>query len=148
MPAIALHHTRQDRAGHVHQPFIIGVDHIFPVFNAGAVRRLQTQRQTGVIHQDVNRLPLGGQIGNQRLNGGAVADVKLGDIKVVTEVVFQRLQALFTTSGGNHFMAVSDETASNTFTKTGGGTGNHDNHLTVPQRFLCFHTIARTDGDR
>ena len=68
--------------------------------------------------------------------------------KRIAQLVFQRLQALFTTTGGNHFMTVSDKTASNTFTKTGGGAGDHDNHLTVPQRFLCFHTIARTGGDR
>ncbi len=148
MAAIALNHPRQHGAGHVHQPFIIGVDHIFPVFHTGAVRRLQTKRQAGVVHQHIDSLPLGGQVSNQRLNGGAVADVKLRDIKVIAQLVFQRLQALFTTTGGNHFMTVSDKTASNTFTKTGGGAGDHDNHLTVPQRFLCFHTIARTGGDR
>ncbi len=120
MAAIALHHPRQHGAGHVHQPFIIGVDHIFPVFHTGAVRSAPDQAPgLGVVHQHIDSLPLGGQVSNQRLNGGAVADVKLRDIKVIAQLVFQRLQALFTTTGGNHFMTVSDKTASNTFTKTG-----------------------------
>ncbi|MNR51134.1 hypothetical protein D3C85_1707650 [compost metagenome] len=51
MTAVTLDHARQHRAGHVHQPFVVGVDHVFPVFDAGFMRRLHPQRQTGVVDQ-------------------------------------------------------------------------------------------------
>ena len=110
------------------------------------MRGLKTQRQSGVIDQNINRLPLGGQPGDRLFNGCAIAYVQLGGIKVVAQLIFQSFQALFAAPGGNHFVTVSDKTASNTFPKTRCCSGNQNNHLTVPQRFLCLHTIARDPG--
>ena len=145
--AITLNHTRQNGAGHIHQPFVIGVNHVFPVFNVGFMRGLQSQRQPGIIDENINRLPVCRQSGNQLFNGCTVAHVQLGGIKVLAQLIFKRFQAFFATPGGNHFVTVSDKTASNAFTKTRCCSGNQDNHLTVPQRFLCLHTIARDPGD-
>ena len=75
--AIALNHARQHRAGHIDQPFVVGVDHVFPVFHAGFVCRLHAQRQTGIVDQHVDGAPLGGQVGNHLFNRRAVTHVQL-----------------------------------------------------------------------
>ncbi|MNC01058.1 hypothetical protein D3C75_484000 [compost metagenome] len=121
---IALDHSRQHGAGHVHQPFIVGVDHRFPVFDAGFMRRFKTQRQPGVIHQYVDGLPFSGQISQHLFNGGAVTHVQLRGQNAVAELVFQLLQTLLTAAGGNHFVPVGNEATRDAFTKTCGRPGN------------------------
>ena len=81
---IALNHARQHRAGHIDQPFVVGVDHVFPVFNAGFVRGLHAQRQSGVVDQQINGAPLGRQVSNHLFNGCAVAHVQLCGQDAVT----------------------------------------------------------------
>ncbi|KEP72913.1 hypothetical protein HR12_23165 [Microbacterium sp. SUBG005] len=88
MATVTFNHARQHGAGHVHQPFVVGVDHVFPVFHAGFVGRLHAQRQAGVIDQHVNFTPFGRQVGNHLFNGGAVAHVQLCGQNAVTQLVF------------------------------------------------------------
>ena len=107
----------------------------------------KTQRKPGIIDENINRLPVSRQPGNHLFDGCAIAYVQLGGIKILAQLILKSFQAFFATPGGNHFVTVSDKTASNAFTKTRGCSGNQDNHLTVPQRFLCLHTIARDPGD-
>ena len=82
--AITLNHARQHRASHIDQPFVVGVDHVFPVFNAGFVRGLHAQRQSGVVDQQINGAPLGRQVSNHLFNGCAVAHVQLCGQDAVT----------------------------------------------------------------
>ncbi len=118
MAAIALNHPRRHGAGHVHQPFLLVSIMSSQSSTLARCAGSGLSAQAGVVHQHIDSLPLGRQVSNQRLSMAAlVADVKLRDIKVIAQLVFQRLQALFTTTGGNHFMTVSDKTASNTLPK-------------------------------
>ncbi|MPN40348.1 hypothetical protein SDC9_187884 [bioreactor metagenome] len=57
MTAVAFNHAWQNGTGHINQPFVVGVDHIFPVFNAGLMGRLKAQRQTCVVDQNINIAP-------------------------------------------------------------------------------------------
>ncbi len=81
MADVALDHGRQQRARHVHQPLGVGVDHGFPVIGVGLVRRLQPQRQAGVVHQHVDLAQLGRQCFDRLLNGSAVAHVEPHDVQ-------------------------------------------------------------------
>ncbi|MNC05155.1 hypothetical protein D3C75_526160 [compost metagenome] len=140
---ITLHHTWQHGASHIHQTFIVGVDHRFPVIRVSFMSRFHTQRQARVIHQHVNIAPLGRQLFHRLLDSRAITYIKLQRNDAITQFVFQLLQALQTAAGSNHFMALLDETTGNALTKSGGGAGYQNNHLTVPQRFLCRNTLAR-----
>ena len=124
MAAVALDHTWQHSAGHIDQAFVVGVDHRFPVFNAGFVRRLQPQRQPGIVDQHVDVAPFRRQVSDHLFNGGAVTHVQLRGQNAVAKLLFQLLQTLLTAAGGNHLMAVGDEATRNAFTKTCCRPGN------------------------
>ncbi len=133
---IALHHRRQQGAGHIDQPFIVGVDHGFPVFDAGLVRWLHAQRQPGVVHQNIDLAPFRRQRRHGGFNGGAIAHVKLQGIEIVAQLRLQGIQTVLTASGRDNFMARSDKTTGNTLTKASGSAGNKNYHLTVPQQIF------------
>ena len=124
MTTVTFNHARQHGAGHVHQAFVVGVDHVLPVFHAGFVGRLHAQRQASVIDQHVDFTPFGRQVGNHLFNGGAVAYVQLCGQDAVAQLVFQLLETLLTTTRCNHLMSVGDEATRDAFTKTCCRPGN------------------------
>ncbi|MNE55367.1 hypothetical protein D3C80_1501970 [compost metagenome] len=136
MANVAFDHVRQQGAGHVHQAFGVGVDHGFPVVGVGLVRRLQTQRQPGIIDQYINVAQRCRQLINHLLNGRAITHVEADDMQCFTQLVFQLFQTFDTTARGNHLMAFADKTPCNGLTKSGCGTRNKNDHVAVPQLFL------------
>ena len=72
----------------IRQAFVVGINHRFPVFNAGFMRRLHAQRQAGIVYQDINIAPLGRERCQHLFNSGAVANVQLGDIQIISQFVF------------------------------------------------------------
>lgn len=131
MVVIVFYYFWQYGVGYVYQFFIIGVDYIFLVFYIGVVCWFQIKCQVGVVYQYIDSLLFGWQVSNQCFNGGVVVDVKLCDIKVIVQFVFQCFQVFFMMIGGNYFMIVSDKMVSNIFIKIGGGVGDYDNYFIV-----------------
>ncbi|SYK73614.1 Uncharacterised protein [Klebsiella pneumoniae] len=54
MATVSFHHPRQDSAGHMQQPFDVGVHHHIPFCRIAFINGFHTQRQSGVIDQNIN----------------------------------------------------------------------------------------------
>jgi hypothetical protein len=74
--AAARHHAGQDRAGDVDQALAVGVDHLVPVVEVGVLGRAETEREAGVVDEQVDRGEIAGERGNGGGHGVTVADVE------------------------------------------------------------------------
>lgn len=94
MTAVAFNHAWQNGTGRKTSFAVVGVDHIFPVFNAGLMGRLKAQRQTCVVDQNINIAPFtsGGRPASLQLMHDYVRPLR--GIEAVTQFLFRFLQAL------------------------------------------------------
>jgi hypothetical protein len=54
---VALYHSRHDEACHGEQPLYVGVYHRVPIFGVALVFLFETERESGVVDQNINCLP-------------------------------------------------------------------------------------------
>ena len=76
MAAAPLDHPRHDGAGHIEQPFDVGVDHLLPVLDVALVELFQAAAEAGVVDQHVDFGPLRRQRADSLLDGLAVAHIE------------------------------------------------------------------------
>ena len=105
VPAVARHHAGQHGARHGHQALAVGVDHLVPVVERRLVRRLEPQRQAGVVDQQIDRREIGRQPGDRLRHGRAVAHVERQDEQpLVAELGAQRFQPIDAPTRGDDAM--------------------------------------------
>ena len=124
MAAVALDHAGQQGARDLNQARAVGVDHGLPVVQARALRRLEPEREAGVVDQHIDGGKLGRQHGGQGLDGGTVAHIELERQQRVAEFGRQRLEAILAPGGRDHAMAGLYELAGNGRAEAGGCTGD------------------------
>ena len=73
---IALHHSRNDEAGHGEESLYVGVDHRVPVLQVALIFLVQSKRQTSIIDEHVNLLPFSRNRIDSLLCSFSVANVK------------------------------------------------------------------------
>jgi hypothetical protein len=84
--AAALDHPGEHGARQVDQALAVGVDHLVPVVEVGALRRLEALGEAGVVDQDVDRGKRGRQRPHRALDGLAVAHVELEGEHAIAEL--------------------------------------------------------------
>ena len=129
MPAIARDHSRQDRVGHRHQTFDVGVDHLLPVVEIGALGRLEAAREPGVVDQQIDRGQLRREPGDRALDRGAVPHVERQRQRDrVAELGRERREPLGAAADGDDAVATRREAASNRDAESRGGASDEDDH--------------------
>ena len=76
MAAVARHHAFEDGVGDGDEAADVGRDHLFPVGEFAVGEGRGAQRQSGVVHQQLDFLPCGREFCQRRQGCRFVADVK------------------------------------------------------------------------
>ena len=118
--------ARQQLVGDGDEAADVGVDHLLPLREVAALGRPGAERQTGVVHQQIDPGEGLGQGGERRVHRGVIAHVEGGDMGDLwaSELLGQRREALGAAGGDHHLPATGDEAAGGGGTETGGGAGD------------------------
>jgi len=73
---VTLDHAGHNCAGDVEQPLDVGVDHLFPVVGIASIELFESAGETGVVDEDLDGLPGGGQVVDGGLDGFAIPDIE------------------------------------------------------------------------
>ena len=69
-------HAWKYKPSAVKEPFDVGVDHRFPIFNRHLVSRFKVKGQAGVVHQHINGGKFSGQPGDNGLDLESIAHIQ------------------------------------------------------------------------
>lgn len=103
MPPVALHHPGEEKAGAVHHPLDVGVDHHLPVVEVDLVGGVETESEPRIIEKDVDLAERFGQLGDGSLNALAIANVELRGmyLRLFTQFVTQPQKGIETAGSQN-----------------------------------------------
>ena len=122
MAPIPFDHPRQQRTRDGSKTGAVGLDHLIPVVEIGALRGLQPEGEPRVVDEHVDRREIRGQPLGQGLHGGSLAHVQLERQECRTEFLGECFKAVETAGGGDHAVAALDEGAGDGGSEAGRGT--------------------------
>jgi hypothetical protein len=131
MATIALDHARQQSPCNLHQAGAVGIDHGLPVCQVRTLRRLQPERQAGVVDEHVDGGELGWQHGDYGLDRCAVTHVKFDWQEGRAEFFAKGQKTIMSARGGNDAVASFDECPSNGDTKSGRCSSKKYDHVLI-----------------
>nr|CUV45299.1 protein of unknown function [Ralstonia solanacearum] len=130
MAAVARHHARQQCTRHMHQPRDIGTDHQIPVGQAGPMRRLQAERQAGIVDQHVDLPPALRQGPRQGGDGGGILHIQQERQQRIAQFGFERIKAILAAARCDHAVPFPHETPRNGCPEAGRCAGHEYDHGT------------------
>jgi hypothetical protein len=129
-----------DRACHAGQPEHIGLDHGLPIRKAGFVGLVQSQRQTGVIDQRIDRAEVFRQAGQTVPERGRRAHVQHARQQPLrSDFMLQLLEALRAPAGRDDARTGMQQADRQATTHAGGGAGDQRDPA------LCPRTVRRQE---
>ena len=112
MSTIALHHTGHDETRHREQALDVRVDHRFPIIHRALILRLQSERQSGVVHKHINLPPFSRQFLDILRRLLAVSHIECQCQHVQTfsrQLLPDFIQTVFVSSRQNQSVAILSE---------------------------------------
>lgn len=115
MSFAALNHSGDDEAGDGEEGFDVGVNHRVPVGKVAFVLFFESECESGVIDEDVNVVPIGGQVTNLLFRLLSVAHVEDEEERLCSvlfsEVIRKLLEGFLTACVEDESVAVLGEFA-------------------------------------
>ena len=102
----------------------VGRDHRAPVVELRLLRGLGAERQAGVVDEEVDVAPVGGQAVERGGGGGVVGDVEGERVDRIAQFGLQRVEPVGAAAGGDDAPAGADEFLGGGGTDAGGGAGD------------------------
>jgi hypothetical protein len=126
VPAVARHHSGQDRARAVNDALDVGVDHRLPIVEIGLGRGLEAEREPGIVDEDVGVGEGAGQGRDRGLDRRALAHVEMQRMKIRAEFLRQHREAIVAPPGADDLHPGLDVAPRQGGAESGRGAGDEN----------------------